>query len=311
MKIRFKDNVTINYSEGRCLISKGEIQFNIVDNELIYYNLFRFREWEREDISNEIFEFLSSENLIIKEYENDYTNTLKENNIYYFESLDYKWNYDLNKTQINIKNKNVLLLGCGGLGTVVLQNLISLGVEKLVLIDYDNIDISNLNRQLFFNENDVGKLKTDILKDKIMKINNKINVDTISLKIENECTLDNILSNKNIDMCINCADKPSNINLIIKNVCFKYKVPFIEGTVGIITGKWGPIVSDFSKEKITDIQPIITGNTIKGSISTTNMLIGAFIAHDVLNYFIGNETPLLFKRKIFNFNRWTISVEEN
>lgn len=90
MKIRFKDNVTINYPEGRCLISKGEIQFNIVDNELIYYNLFRFREWEREDISNEIFEFLSSENLIIKEYENDYTNTLKENNIYYFESLDYK-----------------------------------------------------------------------------------------------------------------------------------------------------------------------------------------------------------------------------
>lgn len=169
MKIRFKDNVTINYPEGRCLISKGEIQFNIVDNELIYYNLFRFREWEREDISNEIFEFLSSENLIIKEYENDYTNTLKENNIYYFESLDYKQNYDLNKTQINIKNKNVLLLGCGGLGTVVLQNLISLGVEKLVLIDYDNIDISNLNRQLFFNENDVGKLKTDILKDKIMK----------------------------------------------------------------------------------------------------------------------------------------------
>jgi molybdopterin/thiamine biosynthesis adenylyltransferase len=52
-------------------------------------------------------------------------------------------------------------LGIGGLGSVVMMNLLRLGIKKLILVDYDTVDIHNLNRQLMFSPADVGEAKVD------------------------------------------------------------------------------------------------------------------------------------------------------
>ena len=59
-----------------------------------------------------------------------------------------------------MKSKTVLILGCGGVGTHAAWNLAALGVGKLVLLDCDAVELSNLNRQLLYDVNDIGKQRS-------------------------------------------------------------------------------------------------------------------------------------------------------
>ena len=63
--------------------------------------------------------------------------------------------------QKKISQQNVLILGVGGLGSVVMMSLLRLGVKKLLLLDRDVVDLHNLNRQLMFTKEDVGKSKVE------------------------------------------------------------------------------------------------------------------------------------------------------
>lgn len=66
-----------------------------------------------------------------------------------------KWDQDLIEKQV------CLVLGSGGIGSTVAFGLARLGVKKIILWDFDTVDITNLNRQILFNMDDVGKLKVD------------------------------------------------------------------------------------------------------------------------------------------------------
>ena len=63
--------------------------------------------------------------------------------------------------QKKVEGQAVLILGVGGLGSVVALNLLRLGVGKLFLLDYDVVDEHNLNRQLLFSRADIGKSKVE------------------------------------------------------------------------------------------------------------------------------------------------------
>lgn len=65
------------------------------------------------------------------------------------------WNQD------KLREQTVLVLGVGGLGSVVLMNVLRLGVKKVIIVDYDVVDVHNLNRQIMFGPEDVGKRKVD------------------------------------------------------------------------------------------------------------------------------------------------------
>ena len=52
--------------------------------------------------------------------------------------------------QSKLKEQTVLILGVGGLGSIVMMNLLRLGIKKLIIIDYDIVDIHNLNRQIMY-----------------------------------------------------------------------------------------------------------------------------------------------------------------
>lgn len=67
------------------------------------------------------------------------------------------------EVQKKLKNKTVLILGCGGIGNLVSVSLATSGVGKLVLIDYDEIEASNLTRQFMFSKEDEGKNKAEVL----------------------------------------------------------------------------------------------------------------------------------------------------
>ena len=86
-----------------------------------------------------------------------------------------------------VSKAKVAILGVGGLGSNIAMMLTRLGIAKLVLVDFDIVEASNLNRQ-FFNQTHIGELKTKALKSELLKINQNILIDTLNLKM----TKDNI-----------------------------------------------------------------------------------------------------------------------
>ena len=65
-------------------------------------------------------------------------------------------------SQDEVKKQSVLVLGVGGLGSAITINLLRLGVGKLFLVDYDVVDLHNMNRQLLYSHADVGKPKVEM-----------------------------------------------------------------------------------------------------------------------------------------------------
>ncbi|MDT2818043.1 ThiF family adenylyltransferase [Vagococcus lutrae] len=305
MDFRLKDNVVVESQFGLLRLSCNTKQYEIEDYDQCFFQSVKDRKISNKNINTEFFDFLKEEKLIIKDYQNKYTNTLLEKNISFFESISICSDSDLNTLQEEIKKKNILVIGCGGIGTVLMQNLIAFGIENFTLVDFDTISIDNLNRQLFFTTKDVGQYKVDILKNRLLEINPCLNIDTIKEKISNKKDLIKFFSSYSFDLIVNCADKPYNISKIISDFSVDTKQPFIEAAVGIETGCWGPIVTNKDNSEISN------EHTITGSICSTNMIIGSHLSHDILTFLINPDDELLYKRKIINFNKNYIEIEDS
>ena len=102
-----------------------------------------------------------------------------ENNIYSrTESL-------IGKDSLNIlKNSKVIVFGIGGVGSFTVESLCRCGIGEISLVDFDTIDITNINRQIHAMSNNIGKYKVDEMKKRIELINPDIKVNTFKKKLD-------------------------------------------------------------------------------------------------------------------------------
>lgn len=123
-----------------------------------------------------------------------------------------------------LENKTVLLVGLGGVGGYVFESLVRSDVGNIIVCDNDVFDITNLNRQLLSNVNNIGKLKVDEAEKRKNMINKRCNV----VKIAEFITDDNVslLFEKKIDFVIDAIDTIKTKKLIIKN-CLQKNIKFI------------------------------------------------------------------------------------
>ncbi|MEM2109743.1 MAG: ThiF family adenylyltransferase [Candidatus Odinarchaeota archaeon] len=82
-----------------------------------------------------------------------------------------------NWNQKRLEKSTILVAGVGSLGCFSAMNFTLMGVGRLILVDYDTVEVSNLNRQILFSEEDVGKFKSDIAKLKLEKLNPSVVVE--------------------------------------------------------------------------------------------------------------------------------------
>ena len=123
-----------------------------------------------------------------------------------------------------INNKCVLVLGCGGVGGYVVESLVRSGIGRLILVDYDTVDISNINRQIIALDSTIGHLKVDVFEDRIKDINNDCEVIKISNFINDDNFLD--LFNYKIDFFVDACDTISTKKCVIRE-CLKRNINFI------------------------------------------------------------------------------------
>ena len=113
-----------------------------------------------------------------------------------------------------IQNKKVLIVGCGGVGGYALETLVRSGILNIDIIDFDKIDITNLNRQIITNQNNVENLKVEEAKKRALLINPNINVNTYPIFL-NKDNINEILSN-NYDYIIDACDSIDTKIVLIK-----------------------------------------------------------------------------------------------
>lgn len=135
--------------------------------------------------------------------------------------------------QRKLFDAKVLLVGCGALGTVAAMYLAASGVGTLGLVDFDTIDISNLQRQLAFTTGDVGKPKATVLEEKLLAVNP-------SVKINRH---DGLLRRKNAaeiiddyDVVIEGSDNPDTKHLV-SETCRQLGKPCVVGGVRGVNGQ--------------------------------------------------------------------------
>ena len=123
-----------------------------------------------------------------------------------------------------LKETTVLIIGLGGVGGAATESLIRSGVGKLILVDNDKIDITNLNRQIISNQNNINLYKVDEWEKRAKSINPNINIK----KIKEFITEDNIniLFEEKIDYLIDACDTINTKKIIIKK-CLEKNIKFI------------------------------------------------------------------------------------
>ena len=134
--------------------------------------------------------------------------------------------------QKKIKKANVLIIGVGGLGCPLLSYLASSGINNIGIVDYDKIELGNLNRQILFNTSDLGKYKVYQAKKRIKKIYNQIKLKTFKIKITKK-NIDSLLRKYNI-----ICDGTDNFDtrLLINDYCKKKKKILISAAISKFDG---------------------------------------------------------------------------
>jgi len=131
--------------------------------------------------------------------------------------------------QIALRNAKVLIVGMGGLGNPVAMYLAAAGVGTLYLADGDHVEITNLQRQILFNEQDIQNNKADVACEKVQRQNPDITIEAIDEMLDEELC-DYYL--EQVDLVLDCTDNIST-RYLINQACINHKKPLI---VGAATG---------------------------------------------------------------------------
>ena len=210
-----------------------------------------------------------------------------------------------------LNKKCVLVLGVGGVGGYVVESLVRSGIGKFILVDFDVIDETNINRQIIALESTIGLKKVDVLEKRIKEINSGCEVIKIDEFIDKARVKD--LFNYDIDYFIDACDTMTTKKEIIKE-CIRRKIKFISsmGTGNkldpskleiidirkTVNDPLAKIMRKFVKdEKIskkvlvlssTEL-PIKTGERTPGSSAFVPAAAGLLIGSYVVRDFIGKE----------------------
>ena len=215
--------------------------------------------------------------------------------------------------QKKIFSGNVLIIGIGGLGCPLLSYLAASGVGKIGLVDFDKVELSNLNRQILFSQKDIGKFKVNQAKIAIRKINKDINIFLFKKK----------LTKKNIEkICASfeiICDGTDNFysRYLINDYCVKKKKILISSAISKFDGHL--IKFDFSKKGpcYRCFMPSPPQNEkncqAEGIFSPVAGIMGSLQANEVLKSILKTKNDLTNKLLVFDalkteFRKLKISI---
>ena len=200
-----------------------------------------------------------------------------------------------------LKSAKVLIIGMGGLGAPASLYLAAAGVGHIVLNDFDHIEVSNLQRQIAYQSDDIGEAKVEVAKRKLQQINPEIKVRSINKAMpEMQLTMELTMA----DLVLDCTDNMASRQLINK-ACVDAKVPLIVGAAIRFEGQL--MFFDHSETDSpcyhclfpsSEEQTLNCSNA--GIIGPVVGTIGTLQALEAIKYFVGLPSGIKNKLKLFD-----------
>lgn len=184
--------------------------------------------------------------------------------------------------QEKLRKAKVFVAGAGGLGSPIATYLAIAGVGKIILADFDSVELSNLNRQFLHHERDTGKKKVKSAEEKLLSLNPEIEIETIREKITEENAGSVVPS---CDLIIDALDN-FDTRHVLNRLAVKRKIPLIHGAVSgyrgqattVIPGKTPCLYCIFPKSFKKEVFPVL---------GTTPGIIGSIQANEAIKYLTG------------------------
>ena len=197
--------------------------------------------------------------------------------------------------QERLRNASVLIVGVGGLGSPVTLYLASCGVGRIGIIDPDVVSLSNLQRQILYNESELGLQKTYCTTLRIKRINGKTIVEQHNTRLHQENACDII---KNYDLVIDCSDNAST-RYLIDDVCSATKKPFVYGAITEFCGQVS-VFDSTQKWRYIDLFPnrneaVNIPTKVRGVIGSLPGIIGSIQATEAIKLITQLGEPLIGK----------------
>ena len=184
--------------------------------------------------------------------------------------------------QEKLRKAKVFVAGAGGLGSPISTYLAVAGIGKIILADFDSVDPSNLNRQFLHHEKDIGRLKVESAKEKLLSLNPEIGVETIRERITEE-NADSVVPS--CDLIIDALDN-FDTRHVLNRLAVKRNIPMIHGAVSgyrgqattVIPGKTPCFHCIFPTSFKKEVFPVL---------GATPGIIGTIQANEAIKYLTG------------------------
>ena len=192
--------------------------------------------------------------------------------------------------QKKLLKSSVLIVGAGGLGSPIAIYLTALGIGKIGIVDKDNVEISNLSRQIIFETNDVNKNKSSAATSKLKKINPDIQFKSFNKNL----TITNINQiAKKFDLIVDGSDN-FRTRFLINDYCLKNKKILVSGAISKFDGQ--VYTFNFSKKKSPCLRcfiprmprnPDIDNCEYEGVLGPLAGIIGSIQANEAVKEILG------------------------
>jgi len=143
--------------------------------------------------------------------------------------------------QEKLRNARVLIVGLGGLGSPVALYLAAAGVGHLILVDFDKVDLSNLQRQIIHRTESVGEFKTQSAQQQLILINPETKISLYNQYLQGEHLEKQV---KSVDVVVDCCDNFAT-RFAINEACVKTGTPLVSGAAIRFAGQ----IAVFSADK--------------------------------------------------------------
>ena len=209
--------------------------------------------------------------------------------------------------QEKLKQARVLIAGVGGLGCPIALYLTTAGVGRLGLIDDDVVSLSNLHRQVLYNEADIGQPKAECAARHLQQKNSDIELTAYPIRLTKE-NAERLIREYDIvvDGCDNHATR-----YLISDVCHQLQKPYVYAAIGAFQGQVGILCYEHNaptyRTLFPDEEAMLSVEAGKGVIGTTPAVVGSIAANDVLKLIIGYGDVL--KNKLFCIDLLTLQTQ--
>ena len=192
--------------------------------------------------------------------------------------------------QAKLKQSHVLIIGAGGLGSPVALYLAAAGVGRLTIVDGDSVELTNLQRQIIFSTQDIGKSKADVAREKLLALNPEINISAIN----KDFTLDNAKTLvEQADLVLDCTDN-FETRYLLNDTCLEVKKPWLFASIFQFSGQCALFVPDSVCFRC--LFPEMPTNALDcnsaGVLGVLPGLLGTIQANEAIKFLVDLPCPL-------------------